>query len=121
MKIIIFYISLISLFGFAISARKAAKYVFGTVAQRPSTIQYKKIVGSSYFALFGETSKAKCSIVCLDEDSCDSFYIDGGECVFGITGDVRAFEDGEEATVDGGQRIHVKGLDWILTHTLLVS
>ena len=48
--------------------------------------------------------------MCLNEDSCESFYMDGGACVFGVSGDVTAFSEGVNTDPDGEQRIQAKSM-----------
>ena len=111
MKFILFIVGLLSCFGFSFSTRKAAKFVSETVEQRRDDILgYKKIGTSSYFGLFGRNSRTQCTQVCLNEDSCESFYMDGGECVFGISGDSAAFVEGQVVFPPDEQRIQAKGI-----------
>ena len=105
------FFTLFFLFNFAHAAKKAANFISETVAQRSDIITgYKKIGTSSYFGLFGRNSKTQCSEVCLNEDSCESFYMDGGACVFGVSGDVTAFSEGVNTDPDGEQRIQAKSM-----------
>ena len=110
MKLTVFFMFIVSFYGIAYAARKAANYVSEAASQRPDISEYKKIGTSSFYGLFGTNSKTQCSEVCLNEDSCESFYMDGGACVFGVIGDVNAFsEEGEEAYPNGNHTIQVKG------------
>ena len=110
MKFTLFIVSLLSCFGVSFSSRKAAKFVSETVAESSGTNTYKKIRRSSYFGLFGENSKSKCTIVCLHQDTCESVHMDGEACVFGVSDDVTAFEEGEETNPYGNQRILSKSM-----------
>ena len=69
MKIEVIFIALLLVLCFSFADRKAAKFIVETVAQRSDIIEYKKIGTSSFLELFGEISKAKCTIVCLREDN----------------------------------------------------
>ena len=110
MKFTVLFICLLSAVSFESAARKAAKFVLESVDQRSDiNVNFKRIGTSSYFGLFGRNSRTQCSEVCLNEDTCVSFYMEDGECVFGVSGDVTAFEDGEETNPDPGQRIQSKG------------
>ena len=109
MKIAVLFICLVSFYG--IAGRKIAKFVAETVDhERTDTIEYKKIGTSSYFGLIGQNSIIQCGEVCLNEDSCESYYMEGGACVFGVSGDSHAFEEGEETNPEDGQRIRAKGM-----------
>ena len=118
MKFELLFLVVILGFGAAFSAKKAANFVSETVAQQTDIVKYKRIGTSSYFGLFGRNSRTQCSQVCLNEDSCESFYMDGGACVFGVSGDVIAFEEGKEAIPDGEQIIQVKGIIYSATARL---
>ena len=105
----LFLIKLLLVFGLSYASKKTAKFVVETVAERSDIKSYKKVGTSSYFGLFGQNTKAKCTIVCLHEDNCRSVHMEGGACVFGVGGDVTAFEeDGEDVHPNRGQRIHAK-------------
>ena len=103
-------IGVLSLFGLAFAVRKAAAFIVETVSQRPDITKYIKIGTSSDFGLFGRNSKTQCSEVCINEGSCESFYIEDGACVFGVRGDVTGFAEGEETAPDAGQKIYAKGM-----------
>ena len=108
MKNIVYLLVLFRIIDIAIGSRKSAKFISETVINRPDISKYRKIGTSSYFGLFGQNSKAKCTIVCLHENDCISVHMDGGACVFGASGDVTSFKDGEEAHPVGGRKILVK-------------
>ena len=98
-------------FGNAFAAKKAAKFAMETVYQRSDIIEYKRIGPSLYFGFFGQSSKIQCAVMCLNIDSCESFHMDGGACVFGVSGDVTVFyEDGEEVDPEREQRIFTKSM-----------
>ena len=108
MKIAVLFICLVSFYG--IAGRKIAKFVAETVDhERSDTIEYKKIGTNSYFGLIGQNSEIQCAVLRLNEDSCESYSMEGGACVFGVSGDSHAFEEGEEANPEDGQRIRAKG------------
>ena len=91
--------------------KKQAKFVTETAVEQTDVNSYKKIGTSSYFGLIGQNSKAKCAIVCLHVDNCRSVYVEDGACVFGVSGDVTAFDDdgnSEETTPPEGQLVKVK-------------
>ena len=50
--------------------------------------------------------------MCLHEDNCCSVHIDGRAYVFGVIGDVIAFEEGEPTTPDEGQISKKKGMSF---------
>ena len=109
MNFTLFFVGLFLLFDASDAVNQWAEFVFETVGDRSDIISYKKIGTSSYFGLIGQSSKMQCSEICLNEDSCKSFHIDGGACVFGVSGNVTAFErEGENATPDTEQRIFAK-------------
>ena len=108
MKFKLFFISFLLFLDIVFTSRKAANFVSEIVAQRSDIPRYKKIFRSSYFGLFGQNSRTQCSEVCLNEDSCESFYMDGGACVFGLNSGFPAFDEGEPADPDGQQRIQAK-------------
>ena len=111
MKFTVLFICLLSAVSFESAARKAAKFVLESVDQRSDiNVNYKRIGTSSYFGLFGRNSRTQCSEVCLNEDSCESFYMEGGACVFGVSGDNTAFAEGETANPNSEQRIQVIGM-----------
>ena len=110
MKFTLLFVGLLSCFDISISTRKAAKFVSDTVRLRPDILGYKKIGTSSYFGLFGQNSKTQCSQACLNEDTCESFYMDGGECVFGVSGESAAFVEGQVVFPVDEQRIQAKGM-----------
>ena len=111
MKARMMIISLLLSFGISFTAKKAAKFTSETVSERSDVIKYKKIGPSSYFGLFGLNSRTQCSEVCLNKDSCGSFHMDDGACVFGVSGDVTVFEeDGVGVDPDGEQRIQTKSM-----------
>ena len=110
MKIKLLLFCVFVIFDVAFAAKRAAKFVSEIVNDRTDITAYKKIGRSSYFGLFGRNSKTQCSEVCLHEDSCESFYMDGEACVFGVSGDVTAFEDGGDVSPATQQIIQAKGL-----------
>ena len=110
MKIYLIFVGLFLLFGISFATIKTGKFSSDTVGQRLDITEYKKIGTSSYFGLRGRNSKFKCAEVCNKEDSCESFHLDGAACVFGVTDDVTAFAEGDEADPDAEQRIYVKGV-----------
>ena len=110
MKFILLIVVLLSCFGISFSTRKAAKFVSDTVGQTRDILGYKQIGTSSYFGLFGRNSKTQCSQACLNEDTCESFYMDGGECVFGVSGHSAAFVEGQVVFPLDNQRIQAKGM-----------
>ena len=111
MKFTLVLVGVFLFFNFSYAANKAAKFVSEMVNNSSNITVYKKIGSNSYFGLSGQNSIIQCSDVCLNEDSCQSFHMDGGACVFGFSGDVTAFdESGEEVTPDGGQAINAKGM-----------
>ena len=109
MKIKLLVFCVFVAFDVAFAAKKAAKFVSEIVNDRTDITAYKKIGTSSYFGLFGHNSNIQCAEVCLNKDSCVSFYMDGGACVFGLSGEFQAFEEGEEANPQDGQMIQTKG------------
>ena len=110
MKIKLLLFGVFVIFDVAFAAKRAAKFVSEIVNDRTDITAYKKIGRSSYFGLFGRNSRTQCSEVCLNEDSCESFYMDGEACVFGVSGDVTVFQEGETANPNGNQRIQAKGV-----------
>ena len=110
MKIKLLFFGVFVIFDVAFAAKRAAKFVSEIVNDRTDITAYKKIGTSSYFGLFGRNSKTQCSEVCLNEDSCKSFHMDGEACVFGVRGDVTVFQEGESANPNGNQRIQAKGI-----------
>ena len=106
----VIFIVFLSFLDGAFTAKQAANFVLETVSQRQDLLIYKRIATSSYYGLFGQNSKLQCSEVCFNEDSCESFYMEDGACVFGVSGDSAAFGEGEEANPDGAQNVFVKGL-----------
>ena len=110
MKFSVFFLGLFIVYNASCENKKSARFVSETVAQGSDIIQYKKIGTSSYFGLFGRNSKIQCAEVCLNEDSCESFYMEGGACVFGVSGDNTAFAEDETANPNSEQRIQVKGM-----------
>ena len=107
MKLRLVLLSVFLIFKIAFS-RKSAKFVLETVSQRSDIAAFKKIGTSSYFGLFGRNSKTKCSVVCLNEDSCNSFYMDGEACVFGVNGDAHSYGEGEPVFPEETLRIYAK-------------
>ena len=120
MKLRSFVFSILLIFKIALSSRKSAKFVFETFSQRSDIDAFKKIGTSSYFRLFGRNSKAKCSVVCLFEVSCNSFYMDGEACVFGVNGDADSFAEGERVFPGETQRIHAKSKWQFLATSCLI-
>ena len=91
------------------AAKRVVKFQSETVEQQTGEITYKSVESSSYFGLFGQNSRTQCSQVCMNEDSCHGFYMDGGACVFAVTDDV-SNEIGHAPTVspDSAQRLQAK-------------
>ena len=110
-KFKIFLLSNFVAFGTTFVYTKQARFVTETAANQTDAIGYKKIGTSSYFGLIGQNSKLQCSEVCLNEDGCESFYMDNGACVFGVRDDVNAFNaegNSEDTTAPEGQLVEVK-------------
>ena len=110
MKNQLIFAGLYLFFGISNATIKTGKFSTETVGQRLDIAEYKKIGTSSYFGLRGRNSKFKCAEVCNKQDSCESFHLDGGACVFGVSGDNTAFREGERANPNSEQRIQVKGM-----------
>ena len=108
-KQIIIFLCFLAIFNKTNAEKKAAKFVQETVAQQNTITGYKKIGTSSHFGLFGQNSKTQCSEVCLHEDDCRSVHMEGGACVFGVSGDVTAFHgEGVNTTPPQDQIIKTK-------------
>ena len=91
MKNIVYLLVLFRIIDIAIGSRKSAKFISETVINRPDISKYRKIGTISYFGLFGQNSKAKCTIVCLHENDCISVHMDGGARVVEWLGGFRDF------------------------------
>ena len=96
------------------AAKRVVKFQSETVDPQTPGITYKIVATSSYFGLFGQNSRSQCSQVCMNEDSCQGFYMDGGSCVFAVTDDV-SNEIGRAPTVtpDSAQRLQAKSKNFM--------
>ena len=96
------------------AAKRVVKFQSEIVDLETPAITYKIVATSSYFGLFGQNSQTQCSQVCINEDSCQGFYMDGGACVFAVTDDV-SNEIGRAPTVtpDSAQRLQAKSKNFM--------
>ena len=101
------------------ASKKSAYFVQQSVADQPVGLIYKRIGASTYFGLFGQNSQAQCAVICLHVNSCRSFYMDSGACVFGVSeDDVTVFTEGQNVNPEPEKEIKVKG--WF-TNTLSIT
>ena len=94
-----------------LASKKSAYFVKELVDDQPAGLVYKRIGASTHFGLFGQNSQAQCAVICLHEDSCRSFYMDSGACVFCVNedDDVTVFTEGQNVNPEPEQEIKRKG------------
>ena len=89
-KLLLNFIATLLIFGRISTSTNSAIFKLGTMEDQPDWIHvsYKKLVKSLCLGLNGQSSKIQCMVVCMDDEYCYSFHLEGGACVFGVTDDV---------------------------------
>ena len=72
-------------------------------------LKYVRVMEFPAKGLFGGNSKVQCGDVCQGLDECHNFYVEGGACVFGLSGDVIEFDSYDVINPASDQLLRTKG------------
>ena len=103
------FVYLFHVVGPSFAPKRAAYFKPETVSDQQPVITYKSLSTSSYFGLDGPISQIQCMTICVDDDGCRSFHMNGEACVLGVTDDVsHEIRQAPTITPDSTQRLQVK-------------
>ena len=95
--------------GGILASKRAGRFLLDAEGIQQTGMTYKRLGVSSYFGLSGQASPLQCVAICMDEENCQSFYMEGGTCVFGVLDGVNyEISQAQTVTPDSSQKMHLK-------------